>query len=121
MNLEEIRTYCIAKNGVEEGFPFDSDTLVFKVGGKMFLLLDLNSNPPAFNIKCEPAIAIELREKYVCVKPGFHMNKTHWNTVTADGSVNYKLICSWIDNSYELIVKSLPKAQRNNLLGLKSI
>lgn len=109
MDIETLREYCISKENVEECFPFDETTLVFKVGGKMFLLADIDSRPVSFNVKCDPQKAIELREKYSCVAPGWHMNKTHWNTVTANGSVNQKLLFSWIDHSYELIISSLPK------------
>jgi predicted DNA-binding protein (MmcQ/YjbR family) len=109
MDIETLREYCIAKEKVEECFPFDETTLVFKVGGKMFLLADIDSRPLSFNIKCDPQKAIELREKYSCVEPDWHMNKSHWNTITADGSVNQKLLFTWIDHSYDLIVASLPK------------
>lgn len=115
MNVEEIREHCLLKLAVEECFPFDDNTLVFKVGGKIFLLLDINSTPIAFNIKCNPAKAIELRERFHCVQPGFHMNKTHWNTVTCDGSASKKLILSWIDDSYNLIVAGLPKKMKDSL------
>lgn len=115
MNAEEIREYCLAKKAVEEGFPFDNSTLVFKVGGKMFLLLALEAAPPQFNAKCMPDKAIELREKYSTVRPGYHMNKQHWNTIICDGSVPRSLICGWIDDSYTLIAKSLPKKLREEL------
>lgn len=108
MNVEEIRTYCLAKKGVEEDFPFDNETLVFKVEGKLFLLLGLESNPLQFNVKCEPALALELREMYTAVIPGYHMNKKHWNSIICDGTIPKKLIFSFIDHSYNLIVKSLP-------------
>lgn len=109
MNVEEIREHCISKNDVEESFPFGEETLVFKVKGKMFLLLDLNSNPPEFNVKCNPDKAIELREKYNNVKPGYHMNKKHWNTIVADSTVQTKTILSWIDDSYSLVLEGAPK------------
>jgi predicted DNA-binding protein (MmcQ/YjbR family) len=109
MDIETLREHCIKKENVEECFPFDETTLVFKVAGKMFLLVDIDSRPVSFNIKCDPQKAIELREKYSCVEPGWHMNKSHWNTITADGSVNNKLLFSWINDSYDLIVSSLPK------------
>jgi predicted DNA-binding protein (MmcQ/YjbR family) len=115
MNIEELREYCVSKKGVEECFPFDETTLVFKVGGKMFLLADIESKPLSFNVKCDPERAISLREEYDCVQPGFHMNKTHWNTVECDGSVNHKTIREWIDHSYTLIVQSLPKARQKEL------
>lgn len=109
MNTETIREYALTKKGTEECFPFDEVTLVFKVMGKMFLLVSLDSEPTSFNAKCNPEKAIELREKYHCVQPGYHMNKTHWNTIVCDGSVGQKLMKEWIDDSYELVVKSLPK------------
>lgn len=112
MNLEELREYCLRKKGVEESFPFDSNTLVFKVMGKMFLLTGLEYQPVQFNVKCDPDKALELREKYDCVQPGYHMNKQHWNTVICDGSVPSKLLRQWVDDSYGLIVASLPKKLR---------
>ncbi|MDO9000484.1 MmcQ/YjbR family DNA-binding protein [Sediminibacterium sp.] len=116
MNVEEIRNYCISKNGVEESFPFDSETLVFKIGGKIFLLMGIHSNPIQFNVKCEPQKAIDLREKYSFVLPGYHMNKAHWNTIVCDGRATKKLVFDWIDDSYSLIIQSLPKKQRDVLL-----
>jgi predicted DNA-binding protein (MmcQ/YjbR family) len=109
MDIVTLREYCIAKEQVGESFPFNETTLVFKVAGKMFLLVDIESRPLSFNAKCDPQKAIDLREKYNCVQPGYHMNKQHWNTIECDGSVNSKLIFSWIDDSYNLIVSSLPK------------
>lgn len=100
MNIEDIRNHCISKPGAEEGFPFGNDTLVFKVKGKIFLLAGLNSDPLQFNVKCNPDKALELREKYPCVIPGYHMNKKHWNTVVIDGSVSATLLKQWIDESY---------------------
>ena len=116
MNVEEIRDYCLAKKGVEESFPFDNETLVFKVGGKIFLLMGINANPIQFNVKCEPQKAIDLREKYSCVLPGYHMNKAHWNTIVCDGRATKKLVFEWIDHSYDLIIGSLPKKQRDAFL-----
>lgn len=116
MNIETIRTYCLSKKGVEECFPFDEVTLVFKVMGKVFLLTSLERQPLSFNAKCAPEKAIELRENYSCVQPGYHMNKTHWNTITCDGSVSEKLLKQWIDDSYDLVVKSLPKKVQLQLL-----
>ncbi len=103
MNIEDIRNHCISKPGAEEGFPFGNDTLVFKVKGKIFLLAGLNSDPLQFNVKCNPDKALELREKYHCVIPGYHMNKKHWNTVIIDGSVSATLLKQWIDESYYLV------------------
>ncbi len=115
MNIEELREYCLSKKGTAESFPFDSETLVFKVMGKMYALTGLGSNPVEFNTKCDPEKAIELREQYSCVLPGFHMNKNHWNTIVCDGTVNDKILKQWIDHSYELVVKSLTKKQREEL------
>lgn len=118
MNVEELRDYCIAKKGVEESFPFDNETLVFKVMGKIFLLSGITSQPTQFNVKCDPEKAIELRAKYSCILPGYHMNKQHWNTVICDGSVHDKLIKEWIDDSYFLIVGSLSKKLKAELDSL---
>jgi len=102
MNIETIRDYCISKKEVTEGFPFGDDTLVFKKRGKIFALANLDGDL-SLNLKCDPDYAIELREKYPAVTPGYHMNKKHWNTVNIDGSVPDKEIFSWIDHSYNLI------------------
>ena len=118
MHLDEIREYCLLKKGVEECTPFGDDTLVFKVMGKMFLLAGIESEPVQFNAKCEPEKAIELREKYQCVQPGYHMNKQHWNTIICDGSVSDKLIKQWIDESYTLVVMSLTKKIKTELESL---
>ena len=115
MHIEQLREYCLSKKGVSESFPFDSETLVFKVGGKIFLLTGINDKPLSFNIKCEPSNAIELREQYSCVVPGYHMNKQHWNTIIVDGSVGQVLLQQWIDESYQLIVTSLPLKTRKSL------
>ncbi len=105
MNIEELRQYCIEKADVEEGFPFGETVLVFKVNGKMFLLLPLDTDDLRFNVKCDPEKAIELRAEYPCVQPGFHMSKTHWNTIFVDGSVTDEIVLSWVDDSYELVSK----------------
>lgn len=115
MNIEQLQEYCLQKPGVEESFPFGPDTLVFKVGGKLFLLAGLDSEPLQFNVKCDPEKAVELREEYACVLPGYHMNKKHWNTIIIDGSVPTRLIKEWIDHSYQLIVSSLPKKTQDAL------
>lgn len=115
MNTEEIREFCLAKKGVEEAFPFDSDTLVFKVGGKIFLLMSISSRPVSFNAKCNPDLAVELREKYHFVRPGYHMNKKHWNTIETSGAVPRRLLQEWISHSYDLVLASLPKKLRQQL------
>jgi predicted DNA-binding protein (MmcQ/YjbR family) len=114
MDIETFRLYCLAKPGVTEHLPFDDRTLVFKVGGKMFALCDLEEFNSA-NLKCDPERAVELREQYDAVTPGYHMNKTHWNTVKVDGDVNGRMLQELIDHSYELIVSSLPKREREKL------
>jgi predicted DNA-binding protein (MmcQ/YjbR family) len=111
MDIQYLREYCMKKKGVTEEFPFDEETLVFKVFGKMFLLTNLNP-PLSINIKCDPENAVELRERYSAVTPGFHMNKTHWNTVELDGTVPSKILLSWIDDSYELVLSSIPVSKR---------
>ncbi|MBN1252811.1 MAG: MmcQ/YjbR family DNA-binding protein [Bacteroidales bacterium] len=115
MNIETLRDYCLQKKGVSEGFPFDESTLVFKVGGKMFLLTGLDKEF-SINVKCDPEKAIELREKYSCVLPGYHMNKKHWNTIKIDESIPDNLLFKWIDNSYSLVLKSLGKKNVEEIL-----
>lgn len=117
MNIEEYRDFCIALKGVSEEFPFDENTLVFKVMGKMFALCDVNSFE-SINLKCATEKAIELREQYLTVLPGYHMNKKHWNTVLIDGSIDDKLIYQWILDSYHLVIASLTKKQRKELAKL---
>lgn len=111
MNIETLREYCLSKNHVAESFPFDEETLVFKVMDKIFLLAGLE-NPDRFNVKCDPERAVSLREEYEEIQPGFHMNKTHWNTVYMNGRLTDSQLIQMIDHSYELIVKSLPKKQQ---------
>lgn len=115
MNIEAIREYCLSKKGVSECFPFDEVTLVFKVLGKMFLLTNLEGEL-SINVKCDPEKAIELRELYPAVVPGYHMNKKHWNTVFIDGTLTPKLIFSFIDHSYNMVKLSLSKSQQKELL-----
>ena len=104
MNIESLREYCISKKDVTECLPFGDDTLVFKVGGKIFALANLDGEPTV-NLKCDPLLAIELRERYSSVIPGYHMNKKHWNTILIDGTIPDKEIFSWIDHSYNLVSK----------------
>jgi len=115
MDIEEYRRWCIQKTGVTEEFPFDNKTLVFKVFGKMFSLLDVEEFE-SINLKCDPEIAIQLREEYPGVKPGYHMSKKHWNTVSCDGSIPDKLILKWTDDSYELVFNSLPLKIRKSII-----
>ena len=111
MNVDDIWKYCLAKAGVEEGFPFGEETLVFKRDGKIFLLLGLTNQPLQFNAKCDPERAVELREQYDCIIPGFHMNKKHWNTVIIDNTLTNKQLKELIDHSYELVNKKSSKAK----------
>ena len=115
MNVETLREYCLSKKAVTEDFPFGETTLVFRVKEKIFLLIALDTDPLQFNAKCDPEKAVELREEYDAVKPGYHMNKKHWNTIIIDGSIPSKLIKEMIDDSYNLIVQSLPKKVRDDL------
>ena len=115
MNIEQIREYCLKKKGVTEEFPFDEETLVFKVMGKIFLLASLESYPLQINLKCDPEKAIELIEEYDAVQPGYHMNKKHWNTVVLDGSVPTLKIRGWIDDSYKLDSAGLKRSDLKKL------
>jgi len=108
VNIETLRSYCLKKKGVTEEFPFGPETLVFKVKGKVFLLTSLDGEGFRFNVKCDPEKAIDLRDRYDAVQPGYHMNKKHWNTVVVDGSIPIDLLKEMIDDSYNLVVKSLP-------------
>jgi len=111
MNIEEIREYCLNKDHVTESFPFDETTLVFKVHNKMYALVDIE-NKQFINLKCDPDRAIQLREEYSEIKPGYHMNKRLWNSVNITGFLSTKLIMELIDHSYELVFASLPKKIR---------
>jgi len=117
MNIEDFRNYCIAKSGVTEEFPFDTKTLVFKVMGKMFALTGIDAFN-SVNLKCNPDLAVELREAFHSIKPGYHMSKKHWNTVEINGDVIDKKIFELIDLSYNLVVKGLTKKMRMELEGL---
>ncbi len=116
MDIETLREYCLAKEQAEEGFPFGESTLVFKVRGKIFLLAGLDAPILQFNVKCDPEKAIEWRERFSSILPGYHMNKKRWNTVVVDGSVPRKLLREMIDDSYKLVVAGLPKKDREGLM-----
>lgn len=117
MDVEQVRTYCLAKKGVAESLPFDDVSPVYKVMNKIFLIMNLTP-PFSINLKCDPDNAVELREKYDGVNPGYHMNKQHWNTVTLNSGIPDALIKEWIDESYELIVAGLPKKTKQELENL---
>jgi len=120
MNLETFYEYCLSKKGVTEHFPFDEETLVFKVGGKMFALSSLNDwekGNPSVNLKCNPDYAEELRAEYNDIKPGWYMSKIHWNTIEINREVPDLLIKELIDLSYDLVFKSLTKKMQLEVLG----
>jgi predicted DNA-binding protein (MmcQ/YjbR family) len=111
MDLQVLREYCLSKKGVTEALPFDESTLVFKVQGKMFLLTNIDVFE-SVNLKCDPEIAVELREQFDAVRPGYHMNKKHWNTVLLNGTVSSSQLLQWVDHSYDLVVKGLTKKEQ---------
>ena len=111
MNLELFRFYCLNKQRVTEEFPFGEDTLVFKVNGKIFAITDIG-NFEGINLKCDPEKAVQLREQFDAIQPGYHMNKKHWNTVTMDGSISDKLVKELIDHSYELVANKSSSSKR---------
>lgn len=115
MNIETVREYCLSKNGAEEDYPFDEETLVFKVRGKMFALIPLEKIPLQINLKCDPEKAIELREQYEDVLPGWHMSKKHWNTIILEGNIRWNDLKDWIDHSYDEVVKGLKKAEQSKI------
>jgi predicted DNA-binding protein (MmcQ/YjbR family) len=117
MNIEGFRTYCLEKRGVTEEFPFDANTLVFKVMGKMFALTDLEAFE-SINLKADPEQVVALQEQFSAVLPGYHMNKKHWISVMMDGTIKDSLICQWIDDSYNLVSASLPKKDKEMLKQL---
>ena len=109
MDIAEFREYCLAKPSATEGTPFGPDVLVFKVSGKMFALAALDDLPTTVNLKCDPDLALDLRDRYEQVKPGYHMNKKHWNTVEIEGGIPDLELRKMIDHSDELVIKRLPK------------
>ncbi len=115
MTAEEIRDYCLAKAGATESFPFDSETLVFKVGGKMFLLVPLEKQPSQFAAKADPEWTAELREQFPQITGAYHMNKIHWNMVICEG-LKVELLHRLIDHSYELVFRSLTKKLQKEIL-----
>lgn len=114
MDLELVREYCLSKKGTTEDYPFDEETPVYRVMGKMFCLGNLNP-PVSINLKCDPEKAMELREEFDQVKPGYHMNKKHWNTVEFEGHATNDEIFSWIDHSYQLVADGLKKKEKEEL------
>jgi predicted DNA-binding protein (MmcQ/YjbR family) len=119
MNIESFRQYCISKKGTTEDLPFDENTLAFRVMGKIFALTDIDAFE-SVNLKCDPARALELRNQYQGIVPGYHMNKQHWNTVMIDSDVSDQLLCQLVDHSYDLIVNGLPRKLKAELENLPS-
>jgi predicted DNA-binding protein (MmcQ/YjbR family) len=115
MNFESLRQYLLGKPGASEEFPFGPSAMVFKVRGKMFALIAVQETPMRLNLKCDPELALHLRAMYEAVKPGYHMNKKHWNTVTIDGTLPDEEIITMINDSYDLVVKGLPQGERKSL------
>ena len=109
MDLAQFREYCLSKSHSTESTPFGPDVLVFKVGGKMFALAALNEMAPSVNLKCDPDLALDLRDRYEQVTPGYHMNKRHWNSVEIAGGIPDAALRKMIDHSYDLVARSLPK------------
>lgn len=117
MELKQLATYLLTKKGTTEETPFGPEALVYKVVGKMFALVAWQEDPLHVSLKCEPGQAMFLRDMYPAVRPGYHMNKTHWNTVALDGTVPDEEVLAMIDDSYDLVVKGLTRAQREDLLA----
>jgi predicted DNA-binding protein (MmcQ/YjbR family) len=115
MNSEDLRDHCLSFLGTEEEFPFGPDTSAFKVAGKIFALSRLREAPLRVSLKCDPGLAEELRKAHAAVIPGYHLNKRHWNTVTLDGSLTDQVVRDMVEDSYDLVVSSLPKARQRAL------
>lgn len=115
MRLDELRHYCLSKEQAGEDLPFGPDVLVFRVLGKMFALVNVEGLPRSVNLKCDPEWAMELRESYPDIEPGYHMNKKHWNTVQLEGELSDDFLVELIDHSYDLVVAGLPKSARKQL------
>ncbi len=118
MDLAQFREYCLSKPRATEGTPFGPDVLVFKVGGKMFALAALDEVPSTVNLKCDPDLALDLRDRYEQITPGYHMNKKHWNTIDIEGCIPDAELQRLIDHSYDLVVKGLPKSKAK--VGVRS-
>jgi predicted DNA-binding protein (MmcQ/YjbR family) len=116
LNVEDFRHYCLTKPGTSEDLPFDDVTLTFKVGSKIFAITGLDNEVFEVNLKCDPDLAIQLREKYEGVRPGFHMNKKHWNTVNFESAISDTDLLKMVDHSYDLVFQGLPKKIRQEIL-----
>jgi predicted DNA-binding protein (MmcQ/YjbR family) len=115
MDATALRAWCLGQAGAIEDFPFGPELSVFKVAGKIFALSTLDRTPLAVSVKCEPELAIALRDSYPAIRPGYHLNKRHWNTITLDGSLADQLVRDLIEDSYDLVVSALPKRVRDGL------
>lgn len=115
LHMEQLRELLLSFPGVTEEEPFGPEVIVYKVQGKMFALVDYDSLPPAMNLKCDPDRALDLRDAYAAIRPGYHMNKRHWNTLDLNNSLNATLVTELVRHSYDLVVPSLPRLVRNNL------
>jgi predicted DNA-binding protein (MmcQ/YjbR family) len=115
VDAAELRRWCLAQTGAVEDFPFGPEHSVFKVGGKVFAISALDRAPLEVSVKCEPELALQLRDTYAAIRPGYHLNKRHWNTVTLDGSLPEQLIRDLVEDSYDLVVSALPKRMRKQL------
>lgn len=123
MDIQQLYEFCLSKKGVTEHFPFDEDILVFKVGEKIFTLTALSNwekGNPTLNLKCNPERALELRAEYEAIAPGFHMNKTHWNTIEFNSDVSDKMMCELISHSYDLVFKSLTKKLQQEIIEIEN-
>jgi len=116
MDLDTLRSFCLRLPETSEDFPFDESTLAVRVAGKIFALIAIDASPLRANLKCDPERAVELRERYEAVQPGYHMNKTHWNTVTFDGSIPGREVAAMVEHSWECVVAGLKRADRERLL-----
>lgn len=119
MNVEKLRSLLAAKKGAVEEYPFGPQAMVFKAGGKIFAIVGVDDAPTPLSLKCDPLEAEALRAEYPAITPGYHLNKRHWNTVRLDGTVPDELVVDMIDSSYDLIVASLPRAERERLRKAK--
>ncbi len=115
MSPEQLRDHCLSFRGAVETFPFGPENSVFKVEGKIFALSRLDASPLRVSLKCEPGLAVQLRESHAAVQPGYHLNKRHWNTVTVDGTLPDEMICDMVEDSYDLIMSKLPASRRRAL------
>jgi predicted DNA-binding protein (MmcQ/YjbR family) len=116
MDIKTMISYCLSKKGTIEEYPFGEDVLVIKIASKIFALISKRNNQPNISLKCDPFIAESLRQQYSSITPGYHLNKSHWNTIILDGSVSEQELCKMIDHSYELVFKGLKRSEKDAIL-----